>query len=410
MTTETLDLPPPAIMAKAPSPPARPRRRTPFLMAGMAAIALTASGGYWALNVGRETTDDAQVEGRVMNVSARVPGQLLAVHVLDNQRVSAGDVLLELDPSDFAAKQQVARADLAAAKATLEGSRAALALTEKTAPANLTQARGSMTAAASSVTSARAAIEQAKADLASAESKRALAEINLKRSKALFSGNAVPQADVDARQTEYDAANGVYEQARAHLASSEAGLLGSGGGLELAKGRLASAETYDEQLASARAALALAEARVTQAEATLRLADLDVSYATVRAPRGGVVSRRAAEVGQMVSPERPLLAIVPLEDVWIVANFKEDQLGEMHVGQHATIRLDTYSGKVLQGHVDSISGGTGARFALLPPDNATGNFVKVVQRVPVLIRLDAPAGLDLLPGMSADVTVRTSKP
>jgi membrane fusion protein, multidrug efflux system len=150
-----------------------------------------------------------------------------------------------------------------------------------------------------------------------------------------------------------------------------------------------------------------ADARVQQAEAALKLAELNLSYTTVRAARRGVVSRRTVEEGQWVTPERPLMALVPLEDVWIVANFKEDQLADMHPGQPATVQFDTYGGREFAAHVESIGGGTGARFALLPPDNATGNFIKVVQRVPVLLRLDGSAGVALRPGMSADVTVRT---
>ena len=175
----------------------------------------------------------------------------------------------------------------------------------------------------------------------------------------------------------------------------------------LAKGRLSAAQTAAEQVASARAALALAEAKTLQAEAALKLAELNLSYTTVRAPHRGVISRRTVEQGQSVGPERPLLAIVPLDDVWVVANFKEDQLAGMRAGQSTTVRLDTYGRRKFRGHVESIAGATGARFALLPPDNATGNFVKVVQRIPVLIRLDGSAGVELRPGMSADVTVRT---
>src|SRR5207253_5165659 len=161
------------------------------------------------------------------------------------------------------------------------------------------------------------------------------------------------------------------------------------------------------QVASARAALALAEAKALQAEAVLKLAELNLSYATVRAPRRGVVSRRSVEQGQTVGPERPLLAIVPLDDVWVVANFKEDQLAEMRAGQRTTVRLDTYGRRGFHGHVESIAGATGARFALLPPDKATGNFVKVVQRVPVKIAMNLPKELEskLRPGMSAKMTV-----
>jgi membrane fusion protein (multidrug efflux system) len=173
---------------------------------------------------------------------------------------------------------------------------------------------------------------------------------------------------------------------------------------------LNAASTASEQLAAARAQLALAEAREQQAEAALKIAELNLSYTRVRATRRGVVSRRTVEEGQQVSPDRALMALVPLDDVWVVANFKEDQLAEMHAGQPATVSLDTYGSRKFAGHVESIAGGTGARFALLPPDNATGNFVKVVQRVPVLVRLDGHPDVELRPGMSADVTIRTAKP
>jgi membrane fusion protein (multidrug efflux system) len=386
------------------------RRRTPLLVASLAAVAVGVAGGWYLLGVGHESTDDAQVEGRVMNVSPRISGLALHVHVTDNQVVQVGDVLVELDPADYTAKAEGARADLAAARASVEGARAALALTEKTAPATLVQAQGGMVAARSSAVSARAAVEEMKADVVAAESRRTLAELNLHRARSLVDQNAVPIAEVDSRQTDFDSARAQVDQARAGLAAAEAAVAGSGGGVVLAAGRLNAAETSAEQVASARAALSLAEARVQQMEAAVRLAELNLSYTTVRAARRGVVSRRTVEEGQMVSPDRPLFAIVPLDDVWIVANFKEDQLAEMSPGQPATVRLDTYGRRELRGHVESIAGGTGARFALLPPDNATGNFVKVVQRLPVLIRLDGAQGVELRPGMSADVSVHTAKP
>jgi membrane fusion protein, multidrug efflux system len=383
------------------------RRRTPFLV-GSACLAAIAVAGVWHVaRAGRESTDDAQVEGRVMSVSARVPGQVLHVRVTDNQRVSAGDVILELDPADYAAKVAVARADLAATRASADAARAALELTRKTAPANLAQARGGWTSAASSVAASRAAIEQGKADVLAAESRRTLAETEWRRTSALVRDKAVPDAELDTRRTELDSARAALDASRARLVSANAALDGSSGGVELARGRLTAAQTESEQIAAAQAAADLADARVAQMQSALAIAELNLSYTTIRATRGGVVSRRSVEEGQIVSPERALLAIVPLDDVWIVANFKEDQLGAMAVGSPAEIETDTYAGKSLHGHVDSIAGGTGARFALLPPDNATGNFVKVVQRVPVLIRIDDAAGLALRPGMSADVTVET---
>jgi membrane fusion protein, multidrug efflux system len=397
-----------AIAAAAPTGLRAPRRkRTPFVIGGLAAAAVLASGVLYLAQRGRETTDDAQVEGRVMSVSARVTGQVVRVHVEDNQLVEAGDVLVDLDPADYAAKVEAARADLAAARAAADGARATLALTEKAAPASLVQAQGGLTVATSSLTSAETTIEQAKADLAAAESRRTLAGINLKRARSLVEAKVLPQSDLDLRQTDYEAASAEYQRERARVAAALAGRAGSGGSLQLARGRLTAAQTAAEQVASARAALALADAKVLQTCAALNLAELNLSYTTVRAPRRGLVSRRSVEQGQAVGPERPLLAIVPLDDVWVVANFKEDQLAGMHAGQKADVRLDTYGRRKFQGHVESIAAGTGARFALLPPDNATGNFVKVVQRIPVLIRLDGEAGVPLRPGMSADVIVRT---
>jgi membrane fusion protein (multidrug efflux system) len=384
------------------------RKRTPLLLAVLIATAVLGAGSWYLVTRGQESTDDAQVEGRLLNVSARVSGQVLRIHVEDNQRVEAGELLVELDPADYTARVDVAKADLAAARAAAEGARSALALTLKTAPATLQQARGGLTAASSSLTSAEATIDEVRADIAAAESRRTLATLNLKRAQTLLADHAVPAAEVDERQTVFDSAVADERLARARLAAAEAARNGSGGGIVLARGRLDAAATANEQVASSKAALALAEARAQQAEAALKLAELDLSYTTVRAPRRGVISRRSVEAGQWVSPERPLAAVVPLDDVWIVANFKEDQLAEMKRGQAAEVRFDTFGRRSFAGHVESLAGGTGARFALLPPDNATGNFVKVVQRVPVLIRLDDTSAVELRPGMSADVTVRTA--
>lgn len=388
--------------------PAR-RRRTPLLIGGLTAAALAISGGYYLLHLGRESTDDAQVEGRVMNVSTRVAGQVLRMTVEDNQMVNAGDVLVELDPADFEAKVAVARADSSAADAAVEQARSALALTQKTAPAGLTQARGGLATANATVQSARASLEEARAAVTAAESRSKLSKLNLDREAQLERGGAVALAALDASQTEFDEAEAQRERAVARLAAAEAALTGTSGGVALAQGRVTAAATESEQISAANANLGLALARAEQARATLSLAQLNLGYTVVRAPHRGVVSRRGVEVGQTVAPERPLLAIVPLDDVWIVANFKEDQLADVRTGERAVVHVDTFGGRELNGHVQSIAGGTGARFALLPPDNATGNFVKVVQRVPVLVRLDAATD-QLRPGMSADVTIWTKQP
>ena len=179
------------------------------------------------------------------------------------------------------------------------------------------------------------------------------------------------------------------------------------GAIESARGRLLAANSGPEQIEAAKAQEELAEARLAQAEAALEQAELNLSYTKILAPVDGVVSRRSVETGQLVSPERPLFALVPTDDVWVVANFKEDQLAEMREGQQVKVEIDAYPGKELTGKLESFAAGTGSRFSLLPPDNASGNFTKVVQRVPVLIRLQNARDVPLRPGMSALAVVRT---
>jgi membrane fusion protein (multidrug efflux system) len=253
----------------------------------------------------------------------------------------------------------------------------------------------------------RAVIEQARAAVQAAESRRALARTEFERTKNLFQSGASSKANLDNDQAALDQAEASLLEANARLASAEANRQNSSGTLESARGRVVAAEAGPEQIEAAQAAVDLARARVSQAKAALDQAELNLSYTRVKAEVPGIVSRRTVEPGQMAAPERPLLALVPIDDTWVVANFKEDQIAEMKPGQAASVTIDAYSGKKLRGHVDSLAGGTGARFALLPPDNASGNFTKVVQRVPVLIRLDAHPGLELRPGLSAQATVVT---
>lgn len=279
--------------------PAKRRARTPLLMVTIAGVAASAFAVQYVRGMGFETTDDAQVEGRIVTVSSRVAGQILRVRVSDNQLVNAGDVLLELDPQDYAAKLDAARADLEAARAMVDGARSALAISEKTAPSNLTQARGAVTTAASSMSSARATLARARAELAAARSRDSLAELNFRRARELLAHGALPQTELDARRTEVDRTQADFEQSRALVVAARAGLMGLNGGLVLAKGRLDAADTQAEQLASARAALALAEARAHQARAALKVAELNLSYTTVVAPRRGVVSRRTVEAGHV---------------------------------------------------------------------------------------------------------------
>lgn len=387
--------------------PAAKTSRAKVVLPVLLALALAAGGARWAQTRGLESTDDAQVEGHLVNVASRIAGPVARVLVQDNQRVEAGAVLVELDPTDLDARLGVARADLASAEAAVAAARAQLDLTDRQAAANVRQARGGVRQAAAVIGVSRAGIDQARADVTSAESRRALARTELDRVRSLRAEGAISQAEFDARQAQFDQSEAALAQARSRVSSAVTNVASSQAAEEIAQGRMVAADTAPQQVEAARAQVLVAEARVQQAQAALRIAELNRSYATVRAAVAGVVSRRTVEPGMMVGPERALMAIVPTDDVWVVANFKEDQVAHMQPGQHVTVRIDAFGAQDFSAHVDSLSAASGARFALLPPDNASGNFTKVVQRIPVLLRFDGRPSVRLVPGMSADVTVHT---
>jgi membrane fusion protein (multidrug efflux system) len=400
---------PDAAVAAAPVEPAAPRSRSraKIVLAVLIAIALGAGGASYGMSHGTETTDDAQVEGHVANVSPRIAGQVKRVLITDNQEVKAGDVLVQLDDRDFAAKLAASKADVAAATASLRAAESQLVVTKKSSESTLVVAKGGLSQAVAVDGTTRASIVQARADVDAAKSRRALAKLELDRSNKLFAGNAVAQADVDAKQAVFDQADAAQAQATARLDAAQANTANSAGTIESARGRLLSAELGPDQVMAATAQVELAQAKLEQAKAALEQAELNESYTQIKAETSGVVARRAVEIGQTVSPDRPLMAIVPLDDTWVVANFKEDQLAAMKAGQSVKVSIDSYPDKALHGHVESLAAGTGSRFALLPADNASGNFTKVVQRVPVLVRLDDGRDVALRPGMSAKVTVVT---
>jgi membrane fusion protein (multidrug efflux system) len=395
----------PSVPEPSTTPPAAKRPLAMTLLPILVGAAALAGGVVYWMGRGHEATDDAQIEGHVASVAARIPGQVTRVLVKDNQQVKVGDALVELDARDLDARLAAARADRQAARAQVRAAEKQLALAETSAHSNLTVARGGMTQAAALEATTRAGIEQSNADVTAAQARLALARSDLRRAQKLFADQAIAQAEMDSRQSAYDQASAALAQAQARAASAEAGVGNSQGTLETARGRLVAAQAGPVQVASAQAQLELAQARLAQADAALAQAELNASYAVIRAEIAGTVARRTVEPGQTVSPERPLMAIVGQDDVWVVANFKEDQLGEMRAGQRVEVRIDTYGRRRFAGHVESFAAGTGSRFSLLPPDNASGNFTKVVQRVPVLVRLDGRPDVALRPGMSAAVTV-----
>jgi membrane fusion protein (multidrug efflux system) len=361
------------------------------------------------------------VDAHVTQIAARVGGTIVRVLVSDNQQVASGAVLVGLDPRDYSVAVDRARAELADAEATALAAQSNVPITSTTASSNVSSAEGSVEQAQGGVDAAQKEIEAARARLTTAQARLREAEANatkaardVERLRGLLAKDEVPQQQFDAAVGAADAQRAAADSARSQIAEAEAGIRvaetklvqAQAGGLQ-ARAGLRTAQTGPQQVVAMRARAAAAQARVDQAKAALQQAELNLQYATVTAPVAGVVSRKTAEVGQIVQAGQPLMALIPLETVWVTANFKETQLTDMHPGQRASVKVDAYGGKEFKGHVDSIAAATGARFSLLPPENATGNYVKVVQRVPVKIVLEPgqDPGHQLRPGMSVMPTV-----
>jgi membrane fusion protein (multidrug efflux system) len=375
----------------------------------------------WAWSTsGRESTDDAQVDAHLTQMSARVGGTVTKVAVDDNQLVETGALLVQLDPSDYQVAVDKARAELADAEATALAAQSSVPITSTTAASNVTTARGGITQAQSGVAASEKEIEAARARIVSAQARLREAEANaaksardVERLRGLLAKDEVSQQMFDATSATAEAQKAAVDSARSQVAEAEAGLRVAESKLAQAQASeqrahadMETAQTGPSQITATKARASAAEAKAQQMRAALAQAELNLKYTTVTAPVRGVVSKKGVNVGQVVAAGQPLFAIVQIDDVWVTANYKETQLKEMRPGQRAVISVDAY-GREYKGKVDSISGATGARFSLLPPENATGNFVKVVQRVPVKIVLDPGQDPDhlLRPGMSVTPTV-----
>jgi len=363
-----------------------------LILGGVTAAVVLGIVGYGVLTHGKESTDDAQIEADVVTLSPRVSGMVKHLAVQDNQHVKKGDLLLELDDADFAARAEQAQAEL-------ETANAQAAAADATVQVQIAGAKGGFTSAQAGVSGSSAMVQTAQAGLARAQAEERKAQLELQRSKELFTAKVVPQSKLDDDQAAYDVAHAALLQAQASLVAAKS-RIGE------AQGRLNQSSPVAAAVASAEANAKLAHARVKSAQAALQLAQLQLSYTKVYAAEDGQVTRLTAREGQLLQQGQPVAARVP-ERTYLVANFKETQVGEMKPGNPVEFEIDAYPGKKLEGKVESIAGGTGARFSLLPPDNASGNFVKVVQRVPVRIAwVNPPADVALRPGLSADVTVR----
>jgi membrane fusion protein (multidrug efflux system) len=363
--------------------------------------------GVHALGANRQTTDDAQIEADVVPVAPRVGGIISEVNVTENAKVKKGEVLIQLDTADLAARLKQAEGELGAARAQAASAQAQASVSEAGAKGGLSSAKAQVSTSLAQVSSADAQIASAKAQLVRAEADLRRVMNDLERTKKLREANAMPQEKLDNAQSAVDAAQAAVAAAEAQFHASEESRRVAQSRVAEANGALDTNSPVDAKVAAARANADLALARVTTAEAALDLARLNLSYATVRAPADGVVSKLTVHAGQLVSPGMPVAELVP-EGTYVVANFKETQVGAMKAGQRVELEVDAFNGRHFEGVVESISGGTGSRFSLLPPDNASGNFVKVVQRVPVRIRWkDVAPDVTLRAGMSVTATVHT---
>ncbi|MDP9054650.1 MAG: HlyD family secretion protein [Acidobacteriota bacterium] len=372
-------------------------------------LAAAVVGGFilWNYLDSYEATDDAQIDGDIYAVTSRLAGTIKAIYVQDNQAVKAGQLLVELDPRDY---------DIALdqSKAALTESRSLIAVAQPNVPITSVTTETALSGAVTDIAEARAAVaaaqrdhEAAVADTARAEADRVKAQADLARYRQLIAKDEI------SRQ-QFDQANAAAKSAIANVDAKRATAEAAARNIEEAQARLEQARTRQveaqrnrpQQIAIQNATVKSRQATAERQQTLVAQAALNLSYTRILAPIDGVIGKKNAEPGQQVAPGQQLMADVPLNDIWVTANFKETQLKRMHPGQRATIHVDSYD-KSYEGYVESVAGATGARFSLLPPENATGNYVKVVQRLPVRIRLKQgqDPNHELRPGMSVDPKV-----
>jgi membrane fusion protein, multidrug efflux system len=402
------------------TPAARSMGRRRWIAIGALASIVIVAGVLWFFS-GRESTDDAQIEGHITQISARVAGTLVKVNVTDNQAVAAGTVLVQIDPRDYQVAVDRARAELADAEANAAAAGTGVPVTAVSTQSDIRTAAGGFEEAEAGVAVADRQVEAAQAQLVAAQARQREQEANavktardVERFKPLVAKEEIAQQQYDAAVATAEAARASADAAKSDATAAHTGVavaqqraVQARAAVARARAALQSAHTAPEQIEITKARAASADARVKQARATLAQAELNLERTSIKAPSAGIVSRKSVEVGQIVQSGQPLLALVSLEDVWVVANFKETQLADVRTGQRAKVEVDALDGQAFHAHVDSIAAATGARFSLLPPENATGNFVKVVQRVPVKIVFEPGQDPDhrLRPGMSVVPTV-----
>jgi len=371
-------------------------------------------GGFvWWWHHDQETTDDAFVDGHIHALASRVPGYVQEVPVAENQIVEAGQVLVVLDPTDFTVAVAQARADLAAAEAQLAAASTGVPLQANQTELQVASSQAALASAERSLAQARAEVAATRTQVEGLEAAWRQAERDLARQTQLRTQDLTPEAALEAARTTRDQAKAAWEGAHARLHAAQAAEARAASEAQRAKAALDLAATGQSVTTIKDLERRASQARVELARARLHQAELQLEYTRITAPVRGQVTKKRVEAGAFVGPGTPLMAIVPLEPeaLWVTANFKESQIGQMRPGQKVDIAVDALPGVVLHGQVESIMAGTGAVFSLFPPENALGNYVKVVQRVPVRIALDPfdPKQIPLRLGLSVVPTVYINK-
>ena len=384
------------------------RRVSRWILLLAATIAVAAASVWWVHLQDYESTDDAQIEGHLDLVSSRISGTVVYINprVENNQLVEAGTLLMELDPRDYAAELEHAKANLATRTAEAHSAQVTVPIVDASAFGQLHSAEAAKAQALASVASEQANLVAAQHKLLQDEAIYARAERDRVRYQALVEKHEISRSDYDSRETEATSAAQAVEADRAAIDSREQRIAETRSLVVQREAEIEATRTAPQQVTDARAKSESATGHLEQARADLHTAQLNLSYAKIYAPVSGVIGRKTVELGHRVQPGQGLLVIVPLDDIWITANFKETQLKRMRPGQSVTIRVDTF-GRDYKGKVESLPGAAGPLFSLFPPENSTGNYVKVVQRFPVRIRLDKDQDTERLlrPGMSVEPTV-----
>jgi membrane fusion protein (multidrug efflux system) len=384
------------------------RRGSRWILLVFSAIALASASMWWLHSQNYETTDDAQIEGHLDLVSTRISGTVTYINprVEDTHFVEAGTLLLELDPQDYAAELEHAKANLDTRIAEARSAQVTVPIVDATAFGQLHSAEAAKEQALASVESEQANLVAAQHKLQQDQAIYARTERDRVRYQALVEKREISRSDYDARETEATAAAQTVEADRADITSREQKIAEAHSLVVQREAQIEAARIAPQQVTDARAKSDSAGGHLEQARADLHTARLNLSYTRIYAPVTGVIGRKTVELGHRVQPGQSLLAIVPLDDIWITANFKETQLKHMRPGQVVTVRVDTF-GRDYKGKVESLPGAAGPLFSLFPPENATGNYVKVVERFPVRIRLDKDQDKEhmLRPGMSVEPTV-----